>query len=88
MRVRTADGVRAGAGRLGGGEDALTVTVELDVREPTYVVAEAVCEPHPRTLTHTGYALTSPVHIDVDGEQVARRPTCGGAWSGSTCSKR
>lgn len=73
VRVRTADGVRAGAGRLGGGEDALTVTVELDVTEPTYVLAEALCEPHPRTLTSFGYALTSPVHVDVDGRQVARR---------------
>ncbi|MFI6290184.1 CehA/McbA family metallohydrolase [Nonomuraea sp. NPDC050790] len=72
VRVRTADGVRAGAGRLGGGDDALTVTVELDVGEPTYVLAEALCEPHPRTLTTTGYALTSPVHVDVGGRQVAR----------------
>ncbi|MFI6531802.1 CehA/McbA family metallohydrolase [Nonomuraea sp. NPDC050547] len=72
VRIRTADGVRAGAGRLGGGDDALTVTVELDVREPTYVLAEALCEPHPRTLTATGYALTSPVHVDVGGRQVAR----------------
>ncbi|MFE0152696.1 CehA/McbA family metallohydrolase [Nonomuraea sp. NPDC059007] len=72
VRIRTADGVRAGAGRLGGGDDALTVTVELDVGEPTYVLAEALCEPHPRTLTATGYALTSPVHVDVGGRQVAR----------------
>ncbi|MFI6502711.1 CehA/McbA family metallohydrolase [Nonomuraea typhae] len=74
VRIRTADGVRAGAGRLGGGDDALTVTVELDVAEPTYVLAEALCEAHPRTLTTCGYALTSPVHVDVAGRRVARGP--------------
>ncbi|MGW4798908.1 CehA/McbA family metallohydrolase [Nonomuraea sp. NPDC004297] len=81
VRIRTAEGVWAGAERLpaehwpehrGRGEDRLTVTVELRVDAPTYVVAEVLCDPHPRTLTATGYALTSPVYVDVDGRQVAR----------------
>ncbi|MGP4098468.1 CehA/McbA family metallohydrolase [Nonomuraea sp. KM90] len=77
VRIRTADGVRAGAERLPAddrrGEEQLTVTAELRVDGPTYVVAEVLCDPHPRTLTATGYALTSPVYVDVDGRQVARR---------------
>ncbi|TYB59464.1 hypothetical protein FXF51_33830 [Nonomuraea sp. PA05] len=78
VRIRTAEGVRAGAERLpadghGRGEDLLTVTAELRVDAPTYVVAEVLCDPHPRTLTATGYALTSPVYVDVDGRQVARQ---------------
>ncbi|MBB6552566.1 CehA/McbA family metallohydrolase [Nonomuraea rubra] len=90
VRIRTAEGVWAGAERLpaedgasgrpgysvvhwGRGEDRLTVTAELRVDAPTYVVAEVLCDPHPRTLTATGYALTSPVYVDVDGKQVARR---------------
>ncbi|MCK2218871.1 CehA/McbA family metallohydrolase [Actinomadura sp. ATCC 31491] len=78
VRIRTADGVRAGAERLpsGGGRagagDTLTVTAELRVDGPTYVLAEVLCDPHPRTLTTTGYALTSPVHVEVDGRRVAR----------------
>ncbi|WP_219464072.1 CehA/McbA family metallohydrolase [Nonomuraea rhizosphaerae] len=122
VRVRTADGVRAGAERLPAGErwggeqrsverwggerrpverwgderwagagagdvrvvgpaadvqaraeeEALSVTVQIEVGQPTYVVAEALCAPHPRTLTDTGYAMTSPVHIDVAGRRVAR----------------
>jgi hypothetical protein len=48
------------------------VTVELEITEPTYVIAEALCDPHPRTLNSTGYALTSPVHVDVEGRRVAR----------------
>ncbi|WP_240972293.1 CehA/McbA family metallohydrolase [Nonomuraea composti] len=78
VRIRTADGVRAGAERLspggrGWGRDRLTVTAELQVDAPTYIVAEVLCDPHPRTLTATGYALTSPVYVDVDGRQVARQ---------------
>ncbi|MFC4120151.1 CehA/McbA family metallohydrolase [Nonomuraea zeae] len=78
VHLRTADGVRAGAERLRGdfgrrGGEALTVTADFLVEEPTYVVAEVVCDPHPRTMTGTGYALTSPVYVDVDGRQVARR---------------
>ncbi|UBU17171.1 CehA/McbA family metallohydrolase [Nonomuraea gerenzanensis] len=74
VRIRTAEGVRAGAERLpAAGRDLLTVTAELRVDAPTYVVAEVLCDPHPRTLTATGYALTSPVYVDVDGKQVARR---------------
>ncbi|MFG1695516.1 CehA/McbA family metallohydrolase [Nonomuraea sp. NPDC049309] len=78
VRIRTAEGVRAGAERLApagrdGGDDVLTVTAELTLDAPTYVVAEALCEPHPRTLTATGYALTSPVYVNVDGRPVARR---------------
>jgi hypothetical protein len=57
----------------GKGEDRLTVTAELRVDAPTYVVAEVLCDPHPRTLTATGYALTSPVYVDVAGKQVARQ---------------
>ncbi|HUR02818.1 MAG TPA: CehA/McbA family metallohydrolase [Nonomuraea sp.] len=106
VRVRTADGVRAGAERLPAGErwggevrglepatspgdwaeaggrppmlhrrgeeEVLSVTVELEAGHPTYVIAEALCDPHPRTLNHTGYALTSPVYVDVDSGQVAR----------------
>ncbi|MFI7464633.1 CehA/McbA family metallohydrolase [Nonomuraea sp. NPDC049646] len=79
VRVRTAEGVRAGAERLPSGErrpdgeERLTVTVDLRVDEPTYVLAEVVCDPHPRTMTGTGYALTSPVYVDVAGRRVARR---------------
>ncbi|WP_345561900.1 CehA/McbA family metallohydrolase [Nonomuraea rosea] len=82
VRIRTADGVRAGAERLpgdfarpggAGRAEALTVTADFVVDEPTYVVAEVLCDPHPRTMTATGYALTSPVYVDVDGRQVARR---------------
>ncbi|MFI6925523.1 CehA/McbA family metallohydrolase [Nonomuraea spiralis] len=79
VRIRTAEGVRAGAERLladerrPDGEERLTVTAELRVDEPTYVMAEVVCDPHPRTMTGTGYALTSPVHVDVAGRRVARR---------------
>ncbi|MFF4190246.1 CehA/McbA family metallohydrolase [Nonomuraea sp. NPDC001831] len=79
VRVRTAEGVRAGAERLPagerrpGGEERLTVTADLRVDEPTYVLAEVVCDPHPRTMTGTGYALTSPVHVDLAGRRVARR---------------
>ncbi|MFG1961327.1 CehA/McbA family metallohydrolase [Nonomuraea sp. NPDC049028] len=105
VRVRTAEGVRAGAERLPAGErwggevrglepatspgewaeaggrppavhwrgeeEVLSVTVELETDRPTYVIAEALCDPHPRTLNHTGYALTSPVYVDVDGRPVA-----------------
>ncbi len=49
------------------------MTAVLEVDEPTYVVAEVLCDPHPRTLTSTGYALTSPVYVDVGGRPVARR---------------
>ncbi|SEH00086.1 hypothetical protein SAMN05444920_11565 [Nonomuraea solani] len=78
VRIRTAEGVRAGAERLSAdyrrrGEDLLTVTAEFRVEAPTYVMAEVLCDPHPRTLTTTGYALTSPVYVDVGGRQVARR---------------
>ncbi|MEU8404410.1 CehA/McbA family metallohydrolase [Nonomuraea sp. NPDC048892] len=78
VRIRTADGVRAGAERLPPeqgwqGQERLTVTAVLEVDEPTYVVAEVLCDPHPRTLTSTGYALTSPVYVDVGGRPVARR---------------
>jgi hypothetical protein len=78
VRIRTAEGVRAGAERLPGdfgrpGEEMLTVTADFRVDEPTYVVAEVLCDPHPRTMTATGYALTSPVYVDMDGRQVARR---------------
>ncbi|MEV0622760.1 CehA/McbA family metallohydrolase [Nonomuraea sp. NPDC050404] len=76
VRIRTADGTRAGAERLraaGRGDDPLTVTAELVVDAPTYVMAEVLCDPHPRTLTSTGYALTSPVYVDLDGRKVARR---------------
>jgi hypothetical protein len=74
VRVRTHDGVRAGAERLGGGDERLTVTAELDVTGPGYVLAEVLCEPgHPRTLTGYGYALTSPVYIEVGGRAVARQ---------------
>ncbi|MFI9597794.1 CehA/McbA family metallohydrolase [Nonomuraea sp. NPDC052265] len=79
VRIRTAEGVRAGAERLladdrrPDGDERLTVTADLRVDEPTYVVAEVVCDPHPRTMTGTGYALTSPVHVDVAGRRVARR---------------
>ncbi|NUP68084.1 MAG: CehA/McbA family metallohydrolase [Nonomuraea sp.] len=79
VRIRTAEGVRAGAERLPAderrpdGEQRLTVTATLRVDEPTYVVAEVVCDPHPRTMTTTGYALTSPVYVDVAGRPVARR---------------
>lgn len=78
VRIRTADGVWAGAERLPAdyrrrSEERLTATAELRVDGPTYVVAEVLCEQHPRTLTATGYALTSPVYVDVDGRQVARR---------------
>ncbi|MFI7612788.1 CehA/McbA family metallohydrolase [Nonomuraea terrae] len=77
VRIRTADGVRAGAERLPDGErrhgdDRLTVSADLQVDGPTYVIAEVLCDPHPRTLTATGYALTSPVHVDVAGRRVAR----------------
>ncbi|WP_090936865.1 CehA/McbA family metallohydrolase [Nonomuraea jiangxiensis] len=78
VRIRTADGVRAGAARLpvddrrAGGE-RLTVTTSFQVDTPTYVVAEVLCDPHPRTLTSTGYALTSPVYVDVHGRRVARQ---------------
>ncbi|MFG2074517.1 CehA/McbA family metallohydrolase [Nonomuraea maritima] len=76
VRIRTADGVRAGAERLlvdrGPGDDRLTVSAELRLDEPTYVIAEVLCDPHPRTLTATGYALTSPVYVDVAGRRVAR----------------
>ncbi|MFC4008650.1 CehA/McbA family metallohydrolase [Nonomuraea purpurea] len=78
VRIRTADGVRAGAERLSAdfrhsGEETLTVTTALVVDGPTYVMAEVLCDPHPRTMTTTGYALTSPVYVDVDGRHVARR---------------
>ncbi|MGP3960394.1 CehA/McbA family metallohydrolase [Nonomuraea sp. 3N208] len=73
VRIRTADGVRAGAERLPGGDEPLTVTADIRVDAPTYIVAEVLCHPHPRTLTTTGYALTSPVYVDLDGRQVARR---------------
>ncbi|MFI6598395.1 CehA/McbA family metallohydrolase [Nonomuraea sp. NPDC050536] len=74
VRVRTAEGVTAGAECLATGlGEALSVTVGLEVSEPTYVLAEALCEPHPRTQTATGYALTSPVHVDVGGRRVARQ---------------
>jgi hypothetical protein len=72
VRIRTADGVRAGAERLPGGAGALSVTAELRVDAPTYVLAEVLCDPHPRTMTTIGYALTSPVYVDVDGRRVAR----------------
>lgn len=72
VRIRTADGVRAGAERLPGEVEPLTVTAGFRVDEPTYIVAEVLCDPHPRTMTTTGYALTSPVYVDVDGRQVAR----------------
>ncbi|MEV0383871.1 CehA/McbA family metallohydrolase [Nonomuraea sp. NPDC050643] len=78
VRIRTAEGVRAGAERLSAdygrrGEDLLTVTAEFRVDAPTYVVAEVLCDPHARTLTATGYALTSPVYVDVNGRPVARQ---------------
>ncbi|NRQ33430.1 CehA/McbA family metallohydrolase [Nonomuraea sp. NN258] len=83
VRLRTASGVQAAAERLATSEqlatdgtdgDALTVTADLVIDEPTYVIAEVLCEPHhPRTLTTTGYALTSPVYVDVAGRQVARQ---------------
>ncbi|MEW9552750.1 CehA/McbA family metallohydrolase [Nonomuraea sp. NPDC050783] len=78
VRIRTADGVRAGAERLpfegarAGAGETLAVTAELRVDGPTYVLAEVLCDPHPRTLAATGYAMTSPVHVDVDGRRVAR----------------
>ncbi|MEU5861308.1 CehA/McbA family metallohydrolase [Nonomuraea sp. NPDC047529] len=85
VRIRTAEGVRAGAERLPDvdrlpdgehrpdGDQRLTVTADLRVDEPTYVVAEVVCHPHVRTMTGTGYALTSPVYVDMAGRRVARR---------------
>ncbi|MET8866330.1 CehA/McbA family metallohydrolase [Nonomuraea sp. NPDC004580] len=78
IRIRTADGLCAGAERLAPdgrdcGDEPLTVTAELTLDAPTYVVAEVLCAPHPRTLTATGYALTSPVYVDVDGRPLARR---------------
>ncbi|MEO3867703.1 CehA/McbA family metallohydrolase [Nonomuraea sp. B12E4] len=78
VRIRTAEGVRAGAERLSAdygraGDEQLTVTASFQVDAPTYVVAEVLCDPHPRTLTSTGYALTSPVYVDVNGRHVARR---------------
>ncbi|WP_188194835.1 CehA/McbA family metallohydrolase [Nonomuraea sp. SYSU D8015] len=72
VRIRTADGVRAGAERLPGGAEPLTVTADLRADAPTYIMAEVLCDPHPRTMTTTGYALTSPVYVDVDGRRVAR----------------
>ncbi|MER6947641.1 CehA/McbA family metallohydrolase [Nonomuraea sp. NPDC000554] len=76
VRIRTAEGVRAAAERLAdreaGPEEVLSVTAELEIHEPTYVVAEVLCAPHARTLTETGYALTSPVYLDVEGRRVAR----------------
>ncbi|WP_433442456.1 CehA/McbA family metallohydrolase [Nonomuraea sp. CA-141351] len=78
VRIRTAEGVWAGAERLAAGSgrvsgEPLTVTADILVDAPTYVVAEVLCDPHPRTLTTTGYALTSPVYVDVDGKHVARQ---------------
>ncbi len=73
VRVRTASGVIAGAECLATGPgEALSVTVRLEASEPTYVLAEALCEPHPRTQTAIGHALTSPVLVDVGGRRVAR----------------
>ncbi|MGW0804617.1 CehA/McbA family metallohydrolase [Nonomuraea sp. NPDC002799] len=77
VRIRTAEGVRAGAERMPGDArptgERLTVTADLLVDGPTYVIAEVLCDPHPRTMTATGYALTSPVYVDVDGRRVARK---------------
>ncbi|MEW1844760.1 CehA/McbA family metallohydrolase [Nonomuraea angiospora] len=78
VRIRTAEGVRAGAARLAAEpgrapDEPLTVTADLTMDASTYVVAEVLCDQHPRTLTSTGYALTSPVYVEVDGRRVARR---------------
>jgi hypothetical protein len=78
VRIRTAEGVRAGAERLTNEpgrapDEPLIATADLTVDASTYVVAEVLCDPHPRTPTSTGYALTSPVYVEVDGRRVARR---------------
>ncbi|MEU6778663.1 CehA/McbA family metallohydrolase [Nonomuraea angiospora] len=78
VRIRTAEGVRAGAARLTNEpgrapDEPLIATADLTMDASTYVVAEVLCDRHPRTLAATGYALTSPVYVEVDGRRVARR---------------
>jgi hypothetical protein len=68
LEIRTADRVVAE-----GPPPQITARIELG--EPTYVVAVASGPPHPRSFHHAGaYAHTSPVYIDLGGDQVAREP--------------
>lgn len=66
LRLRTADGVLAAS-------EGPSLTASLRVSSPTYVLAEAVGGPSPRSMTGETYALTSPVHVEVEGVGVARR---------------
>ncbi|MEU6998923.1 CehA/McbA family metallohydrolase [Nonomuraea sp. NPDC046570] len=65
LRLRTADGVllATGDGRA---------SAEFVAGEPTYVLAEALGGPHPRTMTAESFAMTSPVYVNVAGRPVAR----------------
>ncbi|GAA3468431.1 CehA/McbA family metallohydrolase [Nonomuraea roseola] len=66
LRLRTADGVVAVS-------EGPVVSASLEPGEATYVLAEAVGGPSPESMTGLTYALTSPVHLDVEGRRVARR---------------
>ncbi|MFD1937467.1 CehA/McbA family metallohydrolase [Nonomuraea mangrovi] len=65
LRLRTADGVLAVS-------EGQSLTASLRVSSPTYVLAEAVGGPCPRSMTGETYALTSPVYVEVEGAGVAR----------------
>ncbi|TDD68925.1 hypothetical protein E1262_14365 [Jiangella aurantiaca] len=69
LRVYTADGVLAEAAATDG-EAELAAT--LAVTEPTFVVAVADGGGHAEVLADRAMAHTSPVHVDVAGERVAR----------------
>ncbi|MGP3956155.1 CehA/McbA family metallohydrolase [Nonomuraea sp. 3N208] len=64
--------IHTAAGMLAQGRPGHLVT-SMEVSEPTYVVAVASGGPHPRAFHRRGaYAHSSPVYLDVAGEQVAR----------------
>jgi hypothetical protein len=70
LRLITADGVLAAAEVKG---EHCRLVAELSVGAPNYVVAEATGGAHPDVLAGHAFAHTSPVWVDVDGRQVARR---------------
>jgi hypothetical protein len=54
------------------GDGRATVEFELDVHEPTYLVAVARGTTHANVPYRRVYAHTSPVHIQLGGESVGR----------------
>lgn len=69
VEIRTAAGVAA---TFEVGTDGGRFEAEIEIDEPTFVVAAATGPRHPDVLGWYAFAHTSPVYVDVGGARVAR----------------